>query len=400
MRIQIHRLVAPLLIVLVLAACGGSTTDPTSTGAASPAGPASYAPSSPAPGKPNVYPIFVSSEILAGKNRFLFSLTDAANKLVAAPDVPVTLEFFDVTADENAVAFTEDARFVWAVPDLRGLYAADVEFPTAGRWGVRFTANFPDGRQEQVRADFDVAEAGPTLAIGAPAVPVDTPTAADVGGDLAKVSTDQQPGPAFYRVSVEDALAAKQPFVLVFATPAFCQTAMCGPILENVKAAAADYPTLTFINVEPYKMAFTEGRLQPVLADGNLQAAAWTDAWGLRTEPWIFVVDGDGKVTAKFEAAVGEEELRAALDAVAPMTGSVEGLVTAVDQAAVSKVNSFTLRTDAGEEVEFTVGTLDLNDGGFNASHLREHMATSTPIRVDFTVADGGKVAARLTDAE
>jgi len=70
-----------------------------------------------------------------------------------------------------------------------------------------------------------------------------------------------------------------------------------------------------------------------VLADGDRQAATGTDSWGLSTEPWIFVVDGDGKVTAKFEAAVGEEELRAALDAVAPTTGSVEGLVTTVDQA-------------------------------------------------------------------
>ena len=254
-RNQVHRLVAPLLIALALAGCGAGSSATPATTAGEPGAPASGAPSgapaSAAAGTPSIYPIFVSSEILAGPNRFLFSLTDAANKLVAAPDVPVTLEFFDVAADENAVAFTEDARFVWAVPDLRGLYAADVAFPTAGRWGVRFTATFPDGRQEQVRADFDVAEAGPTLAIRAPAVPVDTPTAADVGGDLAKVSTDQKPDPAFYRTSVEDALAAKQPFVVVFATPAFCQTAMCGPIFENVKAAAADYPTLTFINVEP-----------------------------------------------------------------------------------------------------------------------------------------------------
>ena len=192
-RSQVHRLVAPLLVVLVVGGCGAGTSATPASTAGAPSTPASEAPAdapASAAAKPAIYPIFVSSEILAGPNRFLFSLTDAANKLVAAPDVPVTLEFFDVAADENAVAFTEDARFIWAVPDLRGLYAADVEFPSAGRWGVRFTATFPDGRQEQVRADFDVAEAGPTLAIGAPAVPVDTPTAADVGGDLAKVSTD------------------------------------------------------------------------------------------------------------------------------------------------------------------------------------------------------------------
>ena len=395
-----RRLMPLLLVVITLAACGAATPAASSQNSTSPAASAPVASASPVAGKPAIYPIFVSSEILAGPSRFLFSLTDAVNKLVAAPDVPVTLEFFDVAADENAVAFTEDARFVWAVPNLRGLYAADVAFPTAGRWGVRFTATFPDGRQEQVRADFDVAEAGPTLAIGAPAVSVDTPTAADVGGDLAKVSSDQQPDPAFYRTSVEDALAAKQPFVLVFATPAFCQTAMCGPILENVKAAAADYPTLTFINVEPYTMAFTEGRLQPVLADGNLQAATWTDAWGLRTEPWIFVVDGDGKVTAKFEAAVAEEELRAALDAVAPKEGRASGLVIAVDQPELTRVASFTLRTDTGGELVFAVGRLDLSNGGFNAGHLREHMATSTKVTVDYAASASTRTATRLTDAE
>ena len=46
-------------------------------------------------------------------------------------------------------------------------------------------------------------------------------------------------------------MAAKDPFVLVFATPAFCQTAICGPMLDGVKVLAADYPTFTFINVEP-----------------------------------------------------------------------------------------------------------------------------------------------------
>ena len=82
------------------------------------------------------------------------------------------------------------------------------------------------------------------------------------------------------------------------------------------------------------------------------------------------------------------DELRAAFDAVAPTTGSATGLVIAVDQPSITKVNSFTLRTDAGAERVFGVGTLDLTDGGFNAGHLREHMATGTAINVAFEVVD------------
>ncbi len=365
-----------------------------------PSTPGAPAASTPATGKPSIYPIFVSSEILAGKNRFLFSLTDAANKLVAAPDVPVTLEFFDVGADENRSRFT--SRLALPVGD-RGPARAirrRCRVPEGRPLGRAFHRTLPRRTSEQVRADFDVAEIGLDARDRRPGG-----VHRHAHGGRRRRGPRQgldgpAPDPAFYRTSVADALTAQEPFVLAFATPAFCQTAMCGPLLENVKTVAADYPTLTFINVEPYMMAFTEGRLQPVLADGQLQAAAWTDAWGLRSEPWIFVIDGDGKVTAKFEGAVAEDELRDAFDAVAPANGSVEGLVTAVDQASVAKVNSFTLRTNAGEEIEFGVGTLDLTDGGFNAGHLREHMATGTPISVRFGVVEGLRTAVRLTDAE
>ena len=59
----------------------------------------------------------------------------------------------------------------------------------------------------------------------------------------------------FYETSVADAVAAKHPFVLVFATPAFCQSAQCGPTLDHVKNVVAKYPDLTVINVEPYQLA-------------------------------------------------------------------------------------------------------------------------------------------------
>lgn len=396
----IRVLPAVALLVVVAAACSGPVASPSAT--ALPSGSPVESASASAAAGPNILPILISSEILAGQNRFLFSLTDRTNKLIAAPDVPVSLEFYDVAADENAVAFTADARFIWGVQDLKGLYVADVEFPRAGRWGTRFTATLPDGRVEQVRADYDVAATGSTPAIGAAAVSIDTPTLADTpDGDIERLSSDTTPDPRFYETSIADALAARAPFVVAFATPAFCQTAMCGPMLEGVKAAADAYPGLTFINVEPYKMSFTEGRLQPELdASGNLQAATWTDAWGLRTEPWIFVVDGEGKVTAKFEAAVADEEFRAALDAATPKEGRASGLVIAVDQPELTRVDSFTLRTDTGEELVFAVGKLDLSGGGFNAGHLREHMATSTRVAVDYTMTGSARTATRLTDAE
>ena len=261
-------------------------------------------------------PLLVSSELTRGPTRFLFSLTDLENKLIAAPDVAVQLEFYDVDAASETVVFASEARFLWAVEGQRGLYATDVDFPSAGRWGTRFTATFPDGSTKTVRADYDVLESGSTVALGGEAPAVETPTIASAGGDVGAVTTDQEPSERFYTTSVRDAIAAGEAFVLVFATPAFCETQICGPTLETVKSVAPDYPDLTFINVEPYVMTFEDGGLRPELSPaGQLKVAPWTEAYGLRTEPWVFVIGADGTVVAKFEAVIGPQELKTAIDA-------------------------------------------------------------------------------------
>ena len=118
-----------------------------------------------------------------------------------------------------------------------------------------------------------MSETSPTVAIGAPAPATDTPTIESRRARSTRCPPTRDPDPAFYQLSVKDALAAKTPFVLVFATPAFCQSAQCGPTLDRIKAVAEKAPDdVAFINVEPYQLAFTEGRLQPVLdANGQLQ---------------------------------------------------------------------------------------------------------------------------------
>ncbi len=305
-----RRTVALLVVTVVLAACAGqgSATSPPPAG-----GPAA----SGTTGGPEILPLLVSAEITKGPNRFLFSLTDRQNRLVAAPDVQVHLRFYDVDTAPDTVVFEGDGRFIWAIEGQNGLYAADITFPDAGRWGTRFEATFPDGSLKVVRADYDVQESGTTPALGAPVPSVDTPTLAEVGGDVRKLSSDPRPDRRFYETSIADALAAGKPFVVVFATPAFCRTRTCGPTLETVKAVATAYPQITFINVEPYRMVVRDGTLQPELdANGQPQPASWTEAWGLQTEPYTVVVRGDGTVAAKYEGVLAPEELRAALDAL------------------------------------------------------------------------------------
>ena len=151
----------------------------------------------------------------------------------------------------------------------------------AGEWGAEFVTAAPGGAPETIRARFEVQADGLTPGIGDPAPSAKTLTLDDVGGDVAKISSDTEPDPDLYRVSIDQALAEHTPFVVAFATPAFCKSRTCGPMLDVVKDVAADEPGVAFINVEPYQLAYTDGRLQPVLdANGQLQLVEASSALG------------------------------------------------------------------------------------------------------------------------
>lgn len=333
MRIPNRRLVPLLALASLLVACGGgaaaSTQPPvgnptpggssTSGCAAAPAPPDHQAGWTTAPKAPTVFPVIVNSSgsLTCGANRLLFTFLDGNNLPVATPDRTVSLALYDLGRDgANPVQSTTGA-FVWGIENVRGFFVASVTFPEAGQWGVEFATALGNAAPEKIRVTFDVGVSSPVVRVGGKAPASDTPTAATVGGDLAKLSTDTNPDPAFYATSVKDALASHKPFVLIFATPKFCTSAQCGPTLDRLKPLAAQFPTVAFIHVEPYELAFANGSLQPVLdAKGQLQATAVVDSWGLLSEPWVFVVDRSGIVTGSFEGVVSVDEITAAANAV------------------------------------------------------------------------------------
>jgi hypothetical protein len=262
-------------------------------------------------------PVLASAENVVGTDRFLLTLVDQQSRPIATPDRAVTLKFYDLASDPATPTETVPADFVWAIEGERGFYVAEADFGQAGEWGVEVDVAKAGAAPEAARVRFEVQEKGTTVAVGEKAPSVQTPTLYDVGGDPAKLSTDTKPDPDLYTTSVATALADHKPFVLAFATPAFCQSRVCGPTLETVKKVKAAEPGVTFINVEPYELVWKDGSLQPVLdTNGQLSPVPAVDAYGLLVEPWIFVVDRDGIVRGSFEAVVSAKELTAAVDAV------------------------------------------------------------------------------------
>ncbi len=286
---------------------------------AAPAPPASQEGWTTAPSPPTVFPVIVNSggSLTCGNNRLVMTFLDADDRPVAAPDRTVSMALYDLGRDGATPVLTVDGSFVWGIENERGFYVAAVTFPEAGRWGAEFTTAVSGGAAEKIRMTFDVATSSPVVRVGDAAPASDTPTAASAGGDLTRISTDTHPDPALYETSVGDAIAAHEPFVLVFATPKFCASAQCGPTLDRVKPLAAEFPGVRFIHAEPYELAFADGGLQPVLdAGGSLQATRAVVEWGILSEPWVFVVGRDGIVTASFEGILATEELRSAISAV------------------------------------------------------------------------------------
>ncbi|HEY8439767.1 MAG TPA: hypothetical protein VIK65_14240 [Candidatus Limnocylindrales bacterium] len=289
----------------------------TACGSAAPrlsAGTASTLPGASPAGSASFLPVPVSSELAVGNNRVVFGLLDpSGQKSAAAPDRTLTIAYRGPNGESIPAA---PATFIWAQENVKGVYVGQANFASAGKWVADFTSAAPGQAPATVSFSFDVKDHTSVLAPGDAAPSVKTPTLADVGGDVAKISTDQNPVKRFYETSEADALAAKKPFVLLFATPKFCQQAVCGPTLDKLKPIAAAHPEMTFINVEPYELQFKDGSLQPVLTNGQLTPVEATVAFKLQTEPYLFVVGADGKVSSSFELVFSPEELNAAIKAV------------------------------------------------------------------------------------
>jgi cell division septation protein DedD len=316
--------VAVSVMAVALAACASGSSPNGSSGArasgatcqTAPAAPASIAGWQPPATPPPIYPTIIAQpgELTCGRNRLLFSFLDASNNVLAKPDRTAKVTLYDLGRDATKPVSTADATFVWAIQDVRGVYVANVDIPEAGTYGFEFTTSVAGGPPQTIRATSDIEATTTLVQVGQHAPSTKTPTATDAGGDLTHISTDPTPDPSFYQTSEDQAVAAHKAFVLIFATPKFCQTAQCGPTLDRIKPFVTKYPTVTFIHGEPYALKLDTGELQAVLTNNALTPTATTNAWGLSSEPWVFIVDSQGIVRGSFGLIFSDAELTAALD--------------------------------------------------------------------------------------
>jgi hypothetical protein len=191
-----------------------------------------------------------------------------------------------------------DAKSVYVVPK--------VDFNANGEWLAVAMLKGKDGLEA-------TRPTGPTIVGTSPQIPavgerppaITTLTAADVGGQLEKIDT-RVPPDQMHKVDFAKVLG-KKPIVLVFATPALCQSRVCGPVVDVAQQVADEYePKADFIHQEVY-VNNEPPDIRPQLK-----------AFHLESEPWTFLIDKHGKVRDVLQGAYGVAELEEAMKTIVP----------------------------------------------------------------------------------
>jgi hypothetical protein len=188
-------------------------------------------------------------------------------------------------------------------PDAAGVvYSTELNFPGDGEWRIAAMIREEGELKGALLAAVVVGEFAKVPKPGQKAPVIHTPTAQDAGGDLSKITT-RIPPDSQNKVDYADALG-KEPIVLLFATPQFCQSRVCGPVVDVAEQAKHEYgDKAAFIHMEIYNEN-----------DPGKQVRPQVRAFHLPTEPWLFTIDRQGIVRDAVEGAFGLKLMHEAVD--------------------------------------------------------------------------------------
>ncbi|HWO15764.1 MAG TPA: hypothetical protein VNM89_03525 [Solirubrobacterales bacterium] len=187
-------------------------------------------------------------------------------------------------------------------PDAASVvYVTHVDFPRDGEWRIAALIERGDETTATLLPSAVVGEFSSIPRVGERAPLIHTPTAADAGNDLSQITT-RIPPDTQNRVDYADVLGV-EPIILLFATPQFCQSRVCGPVVDEAEQVKQLYgDKAAFIHMEIYNDNDPDEDVRPQVR-----------AFHLPTEPWLFAIDRQGTVRATLEGAFGVDELTRAV---------------------------------------------------------------------------------------
>ena len=310
---------AILTSVALLLACGAAapslsesaptpTPTPTTIPAAAAPSPARLIP---AESPDAVNPILATKTLETGRQRVAFLLV-GQKALIKTPTAQVTARYL---GNDAAAASGQTAQAVyhpWPY-GIRGAYSTELNFDRPGPWRLDIAVADADF-SAQTTLPLEVVAQSPAPAVGSRPPLSRTKTLSEVA-DIAQLTTDYTPDPDLYRLSLADAIQSPRPAVIVFASPAFCVTATCGPQVDAVSELKDAYRgQADFVHIEIYA--------DPQAIQGDLAQAELAPAvteWGFSqlphwfNESWVFILDRQGSVKQRFEGFATRTELETVL---------------------------------------------------------------------------------------
>lgn len=177
------------------------------------------------------------------------------------------------------------------------VYTTRVDFPSDGEWRIAALIDHEGELTTSLLPSAVVGAFKRVPHVGEKAPLIHTPTAADAKGDLSKITT-RIPPDTQNEVDYAEALG-KKPIVLLFATPQFCQSRVCGPVVDVAEQLKQTYgKKAAFIHMEIYKDNDPSKDVRPQV-----------EAFHLPTEPWLFAIGADGRIKSEIDGAFGVQEL-------------------------------------------------------------------------------------------
>ena len=245
-----------------------------------------------------------SADFGPGRVRLTFLIIDGQGGVVTRPSARIWIArglkeqpFARTTARSEAIGVQGSDP-----ADATEIFVTYLKLPEPGTYWV--LAEPVGGRKIQAVGTVVVKARTAAPDVGERVPASETPTLASTGDDLATLTTAKVADLELYRKSIADSVRDKWRFVVVFATPKYCTSRTCGPVVDVVSTVRRKHETsgLRFIHVEIYEDN------DPAKGENR-----WVKEWKLPSEPWVFVVGDDGKVRDRFEGTVSVRELDASV---------------------------------------------------------------------------------------